>query len=229
MKALRSLGFFINTLLGYLGLPLLGWGINHLQGFFSSLQRSSYAALIVILGFAVGYQAYDAPEGIRGGRGQKGKRLQRQTVIRIVITLGLFAVLAFLPFADRRNIGTLNDSEILRWLGLALFVLGMGLIYWSGVLLGRMYSPDVTIQDRHRLVTNGIYQNIRHPRYLGAELTGLGLALLFRSWVGLLINPVLLGLLLWRIKDEETTMHREFGELWEAYCQRSWRLIPHVW
>jgi protein-S-isoprenylcysteine O-methyltransferase Ste14 len=57
----------------------------------------------------------------------------------------------------------------------------------------------------------------------------LGASLLFRSWIGLLLNLLVLGLLVQRIYDEEALMHHEFGAEWEGYCQRSWRLIPHLY
>jgi protein-S-isoprenylcysteine O-methyltransferase Ste14 len=32
-----------------------------------------------------------------------------------------------------------------------------------------------------------------------------------------------------RINDEEALMRAEFGSDWEAYCQRSWRMIPYLY
>jgi protein-S-isoprenylcysteine O-methyltransferase Ste14 len=34
--------------------------------------------------------------------------------------------------------------------------------------------------------------------------------------------------LLWRIRDEEALMRREFGPAWEVYRRRSWRLVPLI-
>ena len=86
-----------------------------------------------------------------------------------------------------------NEAGFARWLGVAFTTLGFTLIYGSGVALGKQYSPDVTIQAGHQLVTKGIYRYIRHPRYLGmiclidwsilliSVLDRLGLRLYF-SW-----------------------------------------------
>ena len=52
MRILRSLGFFIFTMLIYLGVPLVGWGLGDLQGFFSMEQRLCYALLVLALGVA---------------------------------------------------------------------------------------------------------------------------------------------------------------------------------
>ena len=156
MKGLRGFGFFSTTLVMYLCLPLLGWGIDDLGGFFSLPQRLGYAVTIGLLGLGVGYQALDVP-------------------------------------------------------------------------LGRLYSPEVTVQQDHRLVTTGLYRYIRHPRYLGAINLSLGLSLLFRSWVGLVVTFLFCGVFVSRIRDEEILMRKEFGEAWKAYCERSWRLIPFLY
>jgi hypothetical protein len=108
MRILRGIGFLVSTMVMYLGIPLLGWGLGDLEGFFSMGQRLAYALVILALGFAVGWQALDAPEGIRGGEGREDKLVSRQSVIRITVILLLYAALLFLPFADRRGIGTLG-------------------------------------------------------------------------------------------------------------------------
>ena len=103
------------------------------------------------------------------------------------------------------------------------------LVFWSGVALGKQYSPEVTIQKDHELITSGPYRVVRHPRYLGVLLLALGAALVFRSWIGLLGYILLLGILLSRIRDEEALLRQEFGPAWEAYRSRSWRMIPYLY
>jgi protein-S-isoprenylcysteine O-methyltransferase Ste14 len=229
MKILRGIGFAINTLLFYLGLPLLGWGLGDVRGFLSLGPRRGYAWLIAGFALAVGYQAVDAPEGIRGGAGREGKLLGSQHIVRRAVELLLLWALVFVPFADRRGIAVYAAVQGARWAGVALVGLGLGLVFLSGVALGKMYSPDVTLQEGHRLVTSGLYRYIRHPCYLGAVLTGFGLALTFRSWIGLLVATGFIGIIALRIRDEEVFMQQEFGTEWEAYRQHSWRLIPFLY
>lgn len=228
MKCLRAVAFMLLTVLIYLGVPLLGWGVADLQGFLAAPPRLLYAGLVIAFGLAVGVLAIDAPEGIRGGRGDERKLVGRQHIVRRAVVLALYVFLAFLPFADRRAIGVLGDTPLLRWIGLILAALGLGLVFWSGLALGRMYSQEVTIQEGHRLVTDGPYRFVRHPRYAGVIAAAIGLALLFRSWIGLAAVAPLVAVLLFRIRDEEALMHREFGIEWEAYCRRTWRLAPGV-
>jgi protein-S-isoprenylcysteine O-methyltransferase Ste14 len=229
MKYLRAVASIIATLLVYLGLPLLGWGINDLPSFFSSYPRLGYAVLLMFLALAVGYQAINTPEGFRGGRGDKSKRFHRQSIVAAALIFILFGALIFLPFADRHGVGVMIDSQAVRWPGLVLAGLGFALIFWSGVALGKMYSAEVTIQKNHQLVTTGLYQYIRHPRYLGVIFVAIGLSLLFRSWIGLIVSIPLLVVLLSRIKDEEAVLYEEFGLEWDAYRKQSWRLIPFLY
>jgi len=229
MRILRGIGFFISTLLIYLLPILLGWGITDLRRFFSLGPRLGYAMIVLALAVGVGYQALDAPEGIRGSPGRGDKLVSRQSVLRYVVTISLFAGLILLPSADRHGVGTLVDSQLVRWFGVVLFGLGISLVYWSGLVLGRLYSAEVTLQEGHRLITDGPFQLIRHPRYAGALLIAFGLSLTFRSWIGLVVSAVSIGVFLLRIQDEETMMAEAFGEEWKRYCQRTRRLIPFVY
>jgi protein-S-isoprenylcysteine O-methyltransferase Ste14 len=229
VKQLRAVQFFLGTLVIYLVPPLLGWGIDDRPGFFSLAPRAGYALLIVILGLVAGYQAISAPEGLRGGKGIEGKLVRRQRIVKVVVILLMYVALVFLPFADRRNIGVMVEHQTTRWVGLIAAGVGFALIVWSGIALGRLYSADVTIQQDHRLIKAGLYRYIRHPRYLGTLLVAIGLSFLFRSWIGLAASVLFLGVLLFRINDEEKLMQAEFGSDWEAYCQRSWRMIPYLY
>lgn len=228
MIYLRAFVFFLSTALLYLGLPLFGWGLDNLRGFFSLAPRAGYALSVVLFAAAVGAQAFSGTEGIRGGRGEETKWNRRESVVRFALSFLLFLAVTAIPFADRRGIAAIAEGAALRWLGVALGALGYALIFWSGLALGRQYSAEVTIQKDHRLITAGPYRWIRHPRYLGAALLSLGLSLAFRSWVGLAAGLLVLGVLLFRIHDEEALLHREFGEEWERYAQKSSRMMPGI-
>ena len=228
MKIARSILSFLYTQAIYMGLPLLGWGFDDLPGFFAFPQLICYAISIVGFGLLAGY-AIQRPGGLGDrGKGKEDKFVPRQRVVRIFVTAMLFFALVLVPFADRRGIGIMVDNPVIRWIGFALATLGMGLIFWSGMALGRLYSPEVTIQKEHRLITNGPYRKIRHPRYLGGMLQGVGLSLLFRSWIGLALTLAFIVIISFRIKDEEALMTREFGSVWEAYCKKSWRFVPFI-
>ena len=103
---------------------------------------------------------------------------------------------------------------------------------WSGRFLshlGRFFSGHVTLQDGHRLITDGPFTHIRHPRYAGLILLFLGLALVFRSTTGAAAGAVCAILFLTRIPREEALMAREFGEAWIRFAHRTKRLLPGIY
>jgi protein-S-isoprenylcysteine O-methyltransferase Ste14 len=229
MKYLRSAGFGFVTVLIYLGIPLLGWGPGDWEGFFSQSPRAAYGLMVVVLGMGVVWQSFTAPEGFRGGKGREEALVFRQQFIKNTAIAMLYLALTGLPFADRRGFWEISHQIIFRWMGVVVFGVGIGLVFWSGVALGKLYSADVTLQEGHRLITDGPYRMIRHPRYAGSILLAFGLGLVFNSWVGFLGGILYLPLILFRIRDEESLMREAFGEEWKGYCERSKRLIPYLY
>ncbi len=225
MNTAHGVLHFFFTLIVYLGLPLLGWGLGDVRGFFIDPARLGLALFVLLSAIAAAWQGMVIPEG----QDRKEKKVVRQTVYLAVIQLLGAALLVLLGFSDRHAWAVLPESPGLRFLGLALAVLGGGIMFWSVLNLGRQYSAEVTIQKDHRLITTGLYAAIRHPRYLGLLLLVAGSALVYRAWIGLAADLVLLATLLWRISDEEKLLRGEFGADWEAYCRHTKRLLPWIW
>jgi protein-S-isoprenylcysteine O-methyltransferase Ste14 len=117
----------------------------------------------------------------------------------------------------------------LRYLGVLLFLLGFAWVVWSFLSLGKQHSGEVTIQKEHELITKGPYRWVRHPMYLGLIVFPLGIGLAFGSWIGMALPLLLIGLFVWRVRDEERLLQQEFGQKWDHYCQHTWRLIPYLY
>ncbi len=216
---------FIFTLVVYVGLPMLGWGLNDVRGFLSEPARLGMILFGCVSAFLAAWQGMVIPER----QDQKAKRINRQTVYLVVVQLLGLLLLISLGYCDRRGLGVMPENEGVRLVGLGLAYLGGTVMFWSVLDLGRQYSPEVTIQKEHHLITHGLYGFIRHPRYLGLVVLVLGSALAFRSWTGIAADVILLASLLWRIRDEEAMLQREFGTEWDAYARRTRRLVPWVW
>ena len=202
----------------YFGLAILGWG--GVAAFFS---HPALVALAAATGAMV-VVAY-----IAGGNVSPGVREDRSN--RWVV--GAFAVIGLLngffpAYTDRIEFWTI-DGETIRWIGIALYVVGGALRLWPVFVLGHRFSGLVAIQPEHKLVTEGIYGVIRHPSYLGLLVNSLGWGLAFRSGVGVLLTVVLLPLLVARIRAEEALLRAHFGDEYEAYRGRTSRLIPGVY
>lgn len=209
----------------FAGLPLFGWGLRDLGGFFRGTPRLAYIAVVLVLQIAV-VSVYPAV----GRTGAEGKEVPvKDRLALLPLQLIPLAIVILAPFGDRRGIAAVTESTVLRYLGLALFALGFLGMQWAEVTLARQFSIYVKLQKGHRLITKGLYRYIRHPRYLGITIFAAGVSLVFRSWLGLLLAAALLITLLLRIRSEEAMLRREFGPEWEAYAAGSWRLVPFIY
>src|SRR5262249_11273339 len=143
---------------------------------------------------------------------------------------GVIGILpAYLPaYADRKDFWPL-DGDAIRWLGVVLSAAGGAIRIWPVFVLGRRFSGLVAIQPGHTLVTSGVYGVIRHPSYLGLLIGALGWALAFRSGVGVILAALNLVPLIARINAAERMLRSQFGDEYEAYCRRTWRLIPGLY
>lgn len=79
------------------------------------------------------------------------------------------------------------------------------------------------------MVTGGIYRVIRNPSYVGMLVGTLGWGLAFRAGVGVLLAALIVAPLIARIRAEERLLRAQFGAEYDAYCARTWRLIPWVY
>lgn len=210
--------FVIGITLAYLALAAFGAG-----GIDAFLARPQFVALALIT-LALSTAALFTQGGIRSGeREDRGNRW----------VLVAFAVLGLLdgylpPYTDRIGYWIL-DGDALRWFGVVLFAAGGVLRIRPVFVLGRRFSGLVAIQTGHALITSGIYSVVRHPSYLGLLVNMLGWGLAFRSGVGILLAVLALVPLLARIASEEALLRAHFGTEYDAYCDRTWRLVPFVY
>ncbi|WP_330207951.1 methyltransferase family protein [Pseudomonas sp. AM14(2022)] len=204
--------------LAYLGLAV--WGIGGPAVFFS------HGALVLVALATVLMVVASLFTDVNMSSGEREDRANRW-VIPAFGVIGL--VSGFLPaYCDRIDFWTFG-AEGVRWLGALLFIVGGALRLWPVFVLGRRFSGLVAIQPGHRLVTDGIYTRLRNPSYLGLVVNAVGWALAFRSSVGLILAALTLIPLIARIHSEEALLRGQFGAEYEAYCARSWRLLPGVY
>jgi protein-S-isoprenylcysteine O-methyltransferase Ste14 len=136
--------------------------------------------------------------------------------------------MGFVPaWTDRTNVWSFGEA--VRWPGVAVYAIGGVLRLGPVVVLGQRFSGLVAIQKDHQLVTTGWYGLIRNPSYVGMVAMGVGWCLAFRSGIGVLVTLALIPFLIARINSEERLLASHFGQLYEDYRARTWRLIPWVY
>ena len=218
MITLRLALFSIVAVVAYLGLAVLGWG-----GFGAFFSHPALIALVIATLAMTVAALFSAGNLSTGEREDRGNRW-------VIVALGVLGLLsAYLPaYTDRKEFWVL-DGDAVRWIGVALFAVGGAVRLWPVFVLGRRFSGLVAIQPGHALATGGIYSVIRNPSYLGLLVLSLGWALAFRSGVGVLLAALNIPPIVARIRSEEKLLRAHFGEEYEAYRARTWRLIPGVY
>lgn len=219
MNISARLAFFaIVSPLAYLGFAV--WGMGSFAAFFSHSALVVVALATLVMAIAALFSEVNLSSGEREDRANRW----------VLPAFGVIGtVSAFLPaYTDRIDVWTFGGEGV-RWLGALLFIVGGVLRLWPVFVLGKRFSGLVAIQPGHRLVTDGIYRTLRNPSYLGMLVNAVGWALAFRSGVGLLLAALTLIPLIARIHSEEALLRAQFGSEYEAYCSRSWRLIPGVY
>ncbi len=90
-------------------------------------------------------------------------------------------------------------------------------------------SSIIEVNQGQRVVSTGPYAIVRHPMYAGALVMLLLAPLALGSYWALLLSPLLVLTLAWRIFDEERFLMKHLPG-YEAYRKTiRHRLIPRVW
>jgi protein-S-isoprenylcysteine O-methyltransferase Ste14 len=107
-------------------------------------------------------------------------------------------------------------------LGQALRVLTVGLKYIiRGGRNGRIYAAD--------LVTDGVYDHMRNPMYVGNLLIVAGISIASTCWVSVVLLVTMFGAAYAAIvAAEEDYLRDKFGPAYEAYCHDVPRWLPRL-
>lgn len=123
----------------------------------------------------------------------------------------------------------LDVPETLRWLGVALSVLGVAFSLWSIVTLGRHYDLVLEVHQDHELVRRGPYALVRHPVYTGLALHFAGACLATGNLL-LIAGTLLVSYPAFyvRARAEERLLRDRFDAEYEAYARRVPMLVPRL-
>ncbi len=162
-------------------------------------------------------------------RGKAARLTDRgSTVLLLVVIIAALAVapaLRHYPPTRIEPVGIALDA-----LALVCLLAGVAL-RWSAILtLGRLFTVNVAIDRDHSLILVGPFRWVRHPAYSGLLLAFLGVGLSLHNWLSLAVVMVPISLaLLYRITVEERALRERFGESYERYAARTYRLVPGVY
>lgn len=105
--------------------------------------------------------------------------------------------------------------------GILIFLIGTFVYFKWEIFWERTYKGQ--------LVTDGIFQYVRHPHYTSLLIVGFGLAFFFFSLFALLIAVIAIPTMIWSIIDEEKLLIKQYGNEYKKYMEKvPWRMIPKI-
>jgi len=162
-------------------------------------------------------------------RGVSSRYARTQRAFLALSGIVMLVILIVPPWEYTHLTGPIPRDGPLSWLGLILFAVGIGIQFAAVRALRGFYTVRLGIQAGHHVITDGAYQFVRHPGYLGHMLCMAGIGLALSSLIALGLTILMLPLLLWRIRHEEQMLSAEFGEEYLSYKKRTKRLIPFIY
>lgn len=118
--------------------------------------------------------------------------------------------------------------EWMRWLGVAVGIVGVFGIYWLFSSIGSGISPTSGTRKEHKLVTNGIYKYIRHPLYTFGSSLFISFGMMADNWfIALLGILAFIGMAI-RTPKEEANLIEKFGDEYREYMKRTGRFLPKL-
>lgn len=143
----------------------------------------------------------------------------------------MFALLfATIDFVGNHYTRIKDFEPAIIYAGFGVFILSCLVRWWGFRSIGKYFNPRVSVYQNHKLITNGAYQKIRHPLYLGSLLSFIAIPLIFNSWGAMLIIVLTtIPALVYRVNIEEEFLLRHFGDEYLEYMKSSKRMIPGIW
>jgi protein-S-isoprenylcysteine O-methyltransferase Ste14 len=155
--------------------------------------------------------------------------MDRPTIFLSIVIIAYFAAMfIYILFPDWIFWAHLDLHIIIRWVGLGLAALGIGLLVWIHHTLGRQYAAKLEIQKEHELIEAGPYNKVRHPMYTVFILFSLAVALIASNLL-ILIFAILIAIPFhWISRNEERMLTDQFGEEYQSYMKRTGRFLPRI-
>jgi protein-S-isoprenylcysteine O-methyltransferase Ste14 len=157
------------------------------------------------------------------------RKTAQEKVVRLLLLIGILFLPLIYVLSPWLNFANYRLPIWADGLGIATLGLSLWLFWRSHHDLGKNWSSTLQIREGHTLTTNGVYQNIRHPMYASVLLLCIAQALLLPNWIAGLSGFIGFSIAYaTRVDQEEQMLLNSFGDEYEAYRQRTKRLVPYL-
>ena len=164
--------------------------------------------------------------------GEKISRKVDGTVLMTIIkVLGL--VLWLTPLVYLLNPNWMAWSKIglpdwIRWLGVAIGLLCVAMVYWLFSSIGSGISPTSATRKQHTLVTSGPYRWVRHPLYTVGSSMFIAFGMMADNWFIAALGVLAFIAMASRTPKEEANLIEKFGDEYREYMKRTGRFLPKL-
>ena len=134
----------------------------------------------------------------------------------------LFTIYLIVPSMAYHPFMPLGLNSAIAW---TLMLIGLGLVLWALVQMGRILSPFPKPKKKAHLIRDGVFALMRHPIYTGIFLVALGLSLEGQSASRLLVALLILLFFYFKSRYEERNLRSFFSD-YQAYASQTGRFFP---
>ena len=163
-------------------------------------------------------------------RGKKKENVKKWD--RILTSVNIIPTLLLYIFSglDYRYHWSGDVSTTIHIAGFVLFVSGSLLFAWS-MASNKFFSTLVRLQSdrQHTVATEGPYQYIRHPGYMGYIIFSMATPIALGTFWGLVFSGITSLLLIVRTALEDATLKQELPGYIEYTEKVKYRLLPYLW
>jgi protein-S-isoprenylcysteine O-methyltransferase Ste14 len=198
-------------------------------GTFRYWQGWAYLAVWIVVSAA--YTAYLAKHdpALLKRRTQAGISHEKEPTQKIIIfcLFAAFIVLQVLPPLDFR-LGWSSMPWYVSVFGDVLIAASFYVFYLVSKV-NTYAAANVRVEAGQTVISTGVYAVVRHPMYFGALFLLIGIPLALGSWWSLLLVPLFLPILYFRITNEEQVLARDLRGYTDYMQTVRYRLVPYVW
>jgi protein-S-isoprenylcysteine O-methyltransferase Ste14 len=216
---IRSSIFGIAALLALTFIP--AGTLNYWQGWL-------YVATWMIVGSA--YTAYVATHdpALLRRRTEAGVRYEKEPAQKVIISFlyVAFTLLMTLPPLDFR----FGWSRV-PWYASVVGDILIAVSFYVFYLVSKVNTyaaANVRVEEGQTVISTGAYGIVRHPMYSGALFLCVGTPVALGSWWSLLLVPLFVPILYFRIANEEKILRRDLRGYEEYTHKVRYRLVPGI-
>jgi protein-S-isoprenylcysteine O-methyltransferase Ste14 len=146
-------------------------------------------------------------------------------MLRWIVLFGFAEWTVYLDYGHW-HLAPVLENHILQTIGLALYFFATVWLIWTDRYLSRVFAGELS---ERKVMTQGPYRFVRHPRYAALIGARVALALALGSVLGWILFIGWLWVNLKRVELEENHLRGLFGEAYDRYAKRTARFVPGIY